>query len=293
MFHPSCSIRHAAILLGALALQSASLVHGLPKSVRAKTPTEKDIPAMQLSDLDLRQDMETRDIPDVLAKFPSGPLNMFLRMISSLPAGAAALDSAGKILTPLQQGLADSVGIDTVRDDMAQNAACTDITVVFARGTTEPGNIGLVTGPPFFDALREQLESKSLAFQGVEYPATFAGFNKNGTEGVPSMTGFITQAIADCPNTKVVMSGYSQGALVVRSAAETLPAEIMAKINAVLTFGDPRNPAAIPGAEGKTKIICHENDAVCSGGFITIDHLTYGEDVSAAAQFVLQKASGM
>ncbi|GJC83077.1 cutinase [Colletotrichum liriopes] len=182
-------------------------------------------------------------------------------MISNLPAGAAALDSAGKILTPLQQGLADSVGIDTVRDDLARKPACTDITVVFARGTTEPGNIGLLTGPPFFDALQEQLGSKSLAFQGVEYPATFAGFNKNGTDGVPSMTSFINQAISDCPNTKIVMSGYSQGALVVRSTAETLPAETMAKINSVLTFGDPRNPAAISGAESKTKITCHENDA--------------------------------
>jgi hypothetical protein len=40
---------------------------------------------------------------------------------------------------------------------------------------------------PFFDALSEQLGSKSLAVQGVEYPATFAGFNQNGTDGVPSM----------------------------------------------------------------------------------------------------------
>ncbi|KAK6213745.1 cutinase [Colletotrichum tabaci] len=87
------------------------------------------------------------------------------------------------------------------------------------------------------------------------------------------------------------MSGYSQGALVVRSIAKSLPARTMAKINLVLTFGDYRNLAAIPGADGRTEIICHENDAVCSGGFITVDHLTYGEDASAAAQFVVQRAS--
>ena len=98
-----------------------------------------------------------------------------------------ALDAVGRILTPLQQRLADSVGIDTQRDDLARNAPCADVTVVFARGTTEPGNVGLVTGPPFFDALSEQLGSKTLAVQGVEYPATFAGFNLNGTQGVPSM----------------------------------------------------------------------------------------------------------
>ncbi|KAF9880071.1 cutinase [Colletotrichum karsti] len=237
--------------------------------------------------------MEPRqDIPDVLAKFPSGPLNQFLRIISTLPAGAAALDAVGLVLTPLQQGLADSVGIDTSEDDLKQDAACADITVIFARGTTEPGNVGLVTGPPFFDALKAQSGGKSIAVQGVEYPATFAGFNRNGTEGVPSMTNFINEATTKCPDTKIVMAGYSQGALVVRGTAETLPTDTMSKINSVLTFGDPRNPAPIPGAEGKTKIVCHEDDAVCSGGFITVDHLTYAEDADAAAQFVLQRAAG-
>ena len=87
------------------------------------------------------------------------------------------------------------------------------------------------------------------------------------------------------------MSGYSQGALVVRSTADSLPADTMSQVSSVVTFGDPRNQTSITGAEGKTLIICHENDAVCSGGFITIDHLTYGEDATTAAQFVIQQAS--
>ncbi|KXH65711.1 cutinase [Colletotrichum salicis] len=282
----SLTIRRMAILLAFVGMQSASLVHGLPASDADELMTELKRTAPGHFDLEERQ-----DIPDVLAKFPSGPLNQFLRIISTLPAGAAALDAVGLILTPLQQGLADSVGIDTTEDDLGQNAACADITVIFARGTTEPGNVGLVTGPPFFDALNQQRGTKTVSLQGVEYPATFAGFNKNGTEGVPSMTNFINEAATKCPSTKIVMSGYSQGALVVRSTANSLPAATMAKINSVLTFGDPGNPDAITGAEGKTKIICHDNDAVCSGGFITVDHLTYAEDADAAAQFVLQMAN--
>ncbi|KAH7133369.1 cutinase [Dactylonectria estremocensis] len=232
-----------------------------------------------------------QDVPEGLAQFPAGPLNQFLKMISALPKGERALDVVGKILTPLQQGLANSAGIDTTREDLAEDAPCADVTVIFARGTTEPGSVGLVAGPPFFDALSEQLGAKSLAVQGVAYPATFAGFNRNGTDGVPSMTNFINQAAADCPNTKIVMSGYSQGALVVRSTADTLPADTMAKINSVLTFGDPRNPDPITGADGKTMIICQENDSVCSGGFINVAHLTYGANATVAAQFVVQRAS--
>ncbi|KAF2653706.1 carbohydrate esterase family 5 protein [Lophiostoma macrostomum CBS 122681] len=271
------------MLLFALTIQFVASVHSLPGPGSARTAVSTPI------DLTPRQDIA---IPPALAAFPSGPLNQFLKLISSLPEGAAALDAVGLILTPLQQTLADAVGIDTTRTDLAQNAPCADVTVIFARGTTEPGNVGLVTGPPFFDALSKQLGNASLAVQGVEYPATFAGFNRNGTDGVPSMTNFINQALTSCPATKVVMSGYSQGALVLRSTASSLPADTMAKINSVVTFGDPGNPAAITGAEGKTLIVCHENDAVCKGGFITVDHLTYADDADAAAGFVVGKVGG-
>ncbi|KAL0944833.1 cutinase [Colletotrichum truncatum] len=280
-----CSGRRLAIFFGAIAVHSQLFVQGFPSAVGGK-------PVAEMESLPSSSAHQPRqDIPDVLAKFSSGPLNQFLRIISTLPAGAAALDAVGKILTPLQQGLAESAGLETTANDLERNSACADITVIFARGTTEPGNLGLVTGPPFMDALKERLGGRSLAVQGVQYPATFAGFNRNGTDGVPSMTAFIDEAVSKCPNTKVVMSGYSQGALVVRSTADSLPIDTMSKVNSVVTFGDPRNPSRITGAGNKSLIICHENDAVCSGGFITIDHLTYAEDASGAAQFVMQRAN--
>ncbi|KAF2684637.1 carbohydrate esterase family 5 protein [Lentithecium fluviatile CBS 122367] len=207
------------------------------------------------------------DIPNALAIFPSGPLNEFLRIISTLPEGATALDAGGLVLTPLQQVLADAVCINTTRDELAQNASCADVTVIFTRGTTEPGN-------------------------GVEFPATFTGFNLNSTEGVPSMASFINQAITSCPDSKILVPGHSQGALVVRSTTDSLPADTMSKINSVVTFGDPKNQTAITGAESKILVICHENDAVCSGGFITVDHLTYADNATTAAQFVVEKAGG-
>jgi cutinase len=140
--------------------------------------------AMEISKLGARQDVP---IPEALRKFPAGPLNMFLRMISTLPQGSAALDASARILTPLQAELAQAANIETTQDDLVQNAPCADMTLIFARGTTEPGNVGLVTGPPFIDALNQQKRTASLSVQGVEYPASFAGFNRNGSEGVPSM----------------------------------------------------------------------------------------------------------
>lgn len=52
-------------------------------------------------------------------------------------------------------------------------------------------------------------------------------------------------AFSQCPDTQVVMSGYSQGAQVVHLAAADLPAATMAKVGAVVTFGDPGSCAPI------------------------------------------------
>jgi poly(3-hydroxyalkanoate) synthetase len=49
----------------------------------------------------------------------------------------------------------------------------------------------------------------------------------------------ITNALETCPNTKVVMSGYSQGGQLVHNAAKLLPASTMAKVSSVVIFGDP------------------------------------------------------
>lgn len=49
----------------------------------------------------------------------------------------------------------------------------------------------------------------------------------------------VQNAFQKCPNTKVVMSGYSQGAMLVHNAAKQLPANISGKVSVVVNFGDP------------------------------------------------------
>ena len=51
---------------------------------------------------------------------------------------------------------------------------CTDMTVIFARGTGETGNVGSVTGPPMFKALRSKVGNNRVTVQGVDYPASSA-----------------------------------------------------------------------------------------------------------------------
>ena len=46
---------------------------------------------------------------------------------------------------------------------------CKPVTIIFARGTLELGNIGLLAGPPFFDALAGIIGDDKMAVQGVPY----------------------------------------------------------------------------------------------------------------------------
>jgi cutinase len=64
-----------------------------------------------------------------------------------------------------------------------ENGGCKPVSVIFARGTTEPGNIGTVVGPPMEAALQQKLGASNVAFQGVDYPASVPGFLAGGSPG--------------------------------------------------------------------------------------------------------------
>lgn len=94
----------------------------------------------------------------------------------------------------------------TSSDDLL-NGGCGDLVYIFARGTTEPGNLGTIIGPGFGRELSSQFGD--VAVQGVEYPAVVAGFLAGGSqEGAATMAALAQQAISQCPGVPIVMSGY-------------------------------------------------------------------------------------
>lgn len=71
-----------------------------------------------------------------------------------------------------------------------------------------------------------------VAVQGIEYPADIPGFLAGGDKaGSTAMAGMVATAASKCPDTKIVMSGYSQGGQLVHNAATMLSADMMAKVN--------------------------------------------------------------
>ena len=86
---------------------------------------------------------------------------------------------------------------------------CKPVTVIFARGTTEPGNVGSRVGPPFFNALEVAIGNENMAVQGVDYPAAILGYIKDGDPaGTTKLASLVQQAVSLCPSTQIVLSGY-------------------------------------------------------------------------------------
>ncbi|KAF9561164.1 cutinase [Agrocybe pediades] len=184
------------------------------------------------------------------------------------------------------------VATSVIAAPVDERATCSDVYVYFARGTTEVGTLGTVVGPGLKRDITIALLGRSVEFEGIDYPANLVGYLAGGDAGgARTMANSVTATAAACPNAKIVISGYSQGAQVTHLAARQLPAAIQNRINAVVTFGDPYEDTALPGVlESRRKTFCNFGDLICQGlSVILAPHLTYGTDTPAAAAFVKSK----
>ena len=166
--------------------------------------------------------------------------------------------------------------------------ACPDVEVIFARGTFEPPGVG-GTGQAFVDAVRNQLPGKSVDVYPVNYPASL-DFGR-AADGVIDAGNKIQDTVGNCPNTKIVLGGYSQGAAVMAyittdevpadfnlpaGITGPMPSAVAGHIIAVSLFGKPSNgflqmidrnapPITIGRAyTAKTLDLCIPTDPICS-----------------------------
>jgi hypothetical protein len=93
----------------------------------------------------------------------------------------------------------------------AADGPCSDVEVIFARGTLEPPGPGAV-GQEFADALTGRLGGRSVDVYGVNYPASLS-FGQ-AADGVADAANKVLDTVNTCPATKIVLGGYSQGAAI-------------------------------------------------------------------------------
>jgi len=220
-------------------------------------------------------------------------LTMCLRQIARLVA-AVLMTTCGLLSAPITTAAAQP---------------CPDVEAVFARGTGEPPGVGGI-GEPFVDSLRSAIGAKSLDVYPVNYEASSdfgdrVQFAQSVVDGIKDASGHIEATAANCPKTRIVLGGYSQGAAVagfVTAASipagvpaeylsflpKPMPAEIANHVAAVTLFGKPsaqwlQNYGAPAVAIGplyapKTDDLCADGDTICNGdpgGLPSFAHSSY------------------
>jgi hypothetical protein len=226
-------------------------------------------------------------------------------------------------------GVAGALAMTAVATPAAavpSNGGCAAVSIITARASTEAAGEG-ITGALVTQVVNASAQTVSRA--SVSYPATLNNYANSSLQGINALKTQLTNLVNSCPNTKVVLMGYSQGAHVVLdvlgggqggslgTATAPISTSIGSHVVAVATFGDPRHVPNQPfnlgtstrngrfprsstqlnvlnsTYSGKIAAWCDRNDTFCDSGFSTNVHLTYLDRYqNAAANFVLGKVGG-
>jgi cutinase len=153
------------------------------------------------------------------------------------------------------------------------SAACPDVEVVFARGRFESPGVGIL-GNAFISALRSKVSGKNIGVYAVRYPA-----DSEIDIGANDMSAHIQSMINNCPNTRLVVGGYSLGAGVTDVVlavpfeffgfTNPLPPGADQHIAAVALFGNGASWVGPitnfnPTYNDRTIELCHGADPVCN-----------------------------
>jgi hypothetical protein len=107
-----------------------------------------------------------------------------------------------------------------------QVGGCSANTLLFGRGTTEVGAMGSTVGP----ALQRGLTGAGWKVQGIQYSADLGGIYCLGMTGGLKCRDQVNALGKRCPNTKIVLSGYSQGAMVAHNALGYASPQAVARV---------------------------------------------------------------
>jgi len=152
---------------------------------------------------------------------------------------------------------------------------CPDIEVVFARGTNDAPGLGNV-GDAFVGALRDKVGGRSVGAYAVNYPASFDFLA--AADGANDASAHIQYMVNNCPNTRLVLGGYSQGAAVIDVISAVpmpvvgfnspLPPNVPDHVAAIAVFGNPSAKLGLPLTVspvwgGRSIDLCNADGPIC------------------------------
>jgi acetylxylan esterase len=213
-------------------------------------------------------------------------------------------------------GLVSSVAAAMPAGATASSASCAAVHIIVARASTEAQGDGVIGA---LATLIQGDVNATVSQEAVVYPATLNNYASSVGQGDSAMAKDVENAVSACPNEKIVLLGYSQGAQVVGDVLagggggpnlgpETapIPSADAAKVIAAIQFGDPRHQPNLspidlgtdPGAQGIFPVQsgqsragfgailrswCDTGDPFCAGGNNLQAHLDYTQKYDTAA----------
>ncbi|GKT47808.1 acetylxylan esterase 2 [Colletotrichum spaethianum] len=197
---------------------------------------------------------------------------------------------------------------------------CAPVNIIVARGSVEVQGAGLLGNI----AKNASSQIPGSIITPLVYPAQLDPYPPSVAAGVTNMTSLLNQQAQQCPGTKLVLMGYSQGAQVSLDTLcgttdgpnfNTTVAQapmVGSKIAAVVLFGDPTFIASQPFARGTSKkngifprqdfsqcqslttrfaSFCDDTDLFCASGQNLTVHLGYFQNqqyIAMASSFIVQ-----
>lgn len=170
---------------------------------------------------------------------------------------------------------------------------CPNVELVFARGTAEPPGMGRV-GDALQAALGPALGARSLGVYPVNYAASYNFLTT--ADAANDAREHIAWMADQCPRTRIVLGGFSQGAAAVSmlagvpplgdsigefGSAPELDPVLAQKVAAVAVFGNPGIRFNVPLSStgqfaGRAIDLCSPGDPVCTvGGRDRLAHRDY------------------
>lgn len=204
-----------------------------------------------------------------------------------------------------------ALSFSTATAPVASAATCSDVEVIFARGTSDKPGIGF-TGRAFVDSLKRKLLGKQITVYAVDYPASW-NFSKSTSEGALDANRRVQYVAKICPQTKIVLGGMSQGAGVIDLITignrviwffkpAPLPDAMVNHVAAIAVFGNPSRDVSTLGPLTKISPLyghktidqCAVGDPYCSSGNNFFAHFAYPWNgmVNEAATFAAGRVLG-
>ncbi|KAJ4374680.1 hypothetical protein N0V86_007553 [Didymella sp. IMI 355093] len=216
----------------------------------------------------------------------------------------ASLIAASPIVIPESEAIelqARQLGLSRNELESGSSSACPKAILIFARGSTETGNLGTL-GVPLGNALESRYGAANVWVQGVggPYGATLGdNFLPRGSSSAAIREGvrLLNLANSKCPNSKVVTGGYSQGSALMAAALTDVTSTVRNQVVGTVLFGytqNEQNRGGIPSyPSDRLEVFCAIGDLVCDGTLIiTAAHLSYGDEAAGEAPRFLASKIG-